>query len=146
MFLVYLPLIYFFVGKNWWFPCQAGVLGCRETTMHELPSTEVMCQSVCVDHFVTSLAKTKPTVGSAELFAYEDWTRQFGQDGGNQNGASTTRRAGGGTYEEDDEDELADYQKTDFIDTDEGADVHSQKFLLDMQFERHHYNRNLLNK
>jgi vacuolar protein-sorting-associated protein 4 len=72
-------------GNAWWFPCTRETEGCREVSMHELPDDQVQCASVCVAHFLTSLMKTKPTVGQSELVAYEDWTRQFGQSGGDGN-------------------------------------------------------------
>ena len=72
-------------GQEWWFPCLQGTPNCRETTIHDLPDDQVQCTSINLEHFIKSLSKTKPTVGKEELFAYEEWTRQFGQAGGEAN-------------------------------------------------------------
>ena len=68
-------------GQQWWFPCSNDHPKAKRTTMNQLPDSEVQCASICVDHFIAAMEKTKPTVGHDELIAYEEWTREFGQEG-----------------------------------------------------------------
>ena len=49
--------------------------------MTDIPSGTLKLPNVNYDHFILALKKSKPSVNLNDLQKYEDWTKNFGQDG-----------------------------------------------------------------
>ena len=55
-----------------WVPCAPGERGSISCTIDDLPTTEVQCAPVSLNHFVAVLQRSKPSVGKAELAKYRN--------------------------------------------------------------------------
>lgn len=62
-------------------PCSPGDQGAREMTWMQVPGEKLLEPVVNLADMLRSLATSKPTVNSADLKKFEDFTRDFGQEG-----------------------------------------------------------------
>lgn len=62
-------------------PCSPGDQGAREMTWMQVPGEKLLEPVVDLADMLRSLATSKPTVNSADLKKFEDFTRDFGQEG-----------------------------------------------------------------
>lgn len=62
-------------------PCSPGDPGAREMTWMQVPGEKLLEPVVNLPDMLRSLATSKPTVNSADLKKFEDFTRDFGQEG-----------------------------------------------------------------
>jgi vacuolar protein-sorting-associated protein 4 len=51
------------------------------TTWDRLPGSELASPVAVRRHFDDALKKTKPSVDQSDLVKYEDWTRDYGEEG-----------------------------------------------------------------
>ena len=69
------------VRTNYLTPCSPGAEGAVEMSWSNLASDALLVPVVCAEDFVRSLRTIKPSVGTADLDRYADFTRDFGEDG-----------------------------------------------------------------
>lgn len=62
-------------------PCSPGEPGALEMTWMQVPGEKLLEPVVNMTDMLRSLATSKPTVNSADLKKFEDFTRDFGQEG-----------------------------------------------------------------
>ncbi|KAL9974370.1 hypothetical protein ACROYT_G011394 [Oculina patagonica] len=62
-------------------PCSPGEPGALEMTWMQVPGEKLLEPIVNLSDMFRSLATSKPTVNSADLKKFEDFTRDFGQEG-----------------------------------------------------------------
>lgn len=62
-------------------PCSPGEPGALEMTWMQVPGEKLLEPVVNVTDMLRSLATSKPTVNSTDLKKFEDFTRDFGQEG-----------------------------------------------------------------
>jgi len=63
-------------------PCKAGDRGAKKMSMMDLQPETLKCPDVAVEHFVGILERGGgATVAKEELTQFEDWTKEFGQEG-----------------------------------------------------------------
>ncbi|XP_068692388.1 vacuolar protein sorting-associated protein 4B-like [Montipora capricornis] len=62
-------------------PCSPGEPGAVEMTWMQVPGEKLLEPVVNMTDMLRSLATSKPTVNSADLKKFEDFTRDFGQEG-----------------------------------------------------------------
>ena len=61
-------------------PCAS--CGCMRMTLYDLRTEQLQVPDVCMADFREIMLRTKGSVADKELRRYEDWTREFGQEGG----------------------------------------------------------------
>lgn len=67
---------------NWMYePCSPGEKDAEELTLMDVPSDKLHTPDVSIKHFESVLKKGKATVGKDDLARFEEWTKQFGQEG-----------------------------------------------------------------
>jgi len=67
---------------NWLYePCSPGDSDAEEMQLMAVPSDKLHTPDVSVKHFEAVLKKCKATVGKEDLKKFEDWTKQYGQEG-----------------------------------------------------------------
>ena len=55
---------------------------CARIDMFDLDQPELFVPVVCMDDFLLIMPKARASVAQSELVRYTEWTKQFGQDGG----------------------------------------------------------------
>jgi vacuolar protein-sorting-associated protein 4 len=55
---------------------------CARIDMFDLDQPELYVPVVCMDDFLLIMPKARASVAQSELVRYAEWTKQFGQDGG----------------------------------------------------------------
>jgi len=67
---------------NWLYePCSPGDPDAEEMQLMDVPSDKLHTPDVSVKHFEAVLKKGKATVGKDDLKKFEEWTKQYGQEG-----------------------------------------------------------------
>lgn len=64
-----------------WTPCSPADAGATEMTLYDIPAGQLLPIPVAPRHFENALGNAKPSVGPDDLKRFEDWTKQFGQEG-----------------------------------------------------------------
>lgn len=64
-----------------WEPCSSGDRQAVEMSLYDIQTNQLKPLDTTLRHFEHSVRNTKPSVGQEDLKRFEDWTRQFGQDG-----------------------------------------------------------------
>jgi vacuolar protein-sorting-associated protein 4 len=62
-------------------PCSPGERGAIEISLFDIQTDQLKPNDVSYSHFLKALQHTKPSVGQGDLTRFEDWTKQFGQEG-----------------------------------------------------------------
>jgi len=62
-------------------PCSPGDLEAQPMTWMEIKGEELFEPLVSKKHFKQSVASTRPSVNKNDLAKYENWTKEFGQEG-----------------------------------------------------------------
>jgi len=62
-------------------PCSPGDKDAEEKTLMDIPGDQLRPVDVCMDHFESALKHSKPTVSQKDLEKFEEWTKEFGQEG-----------------------------------------------------------------
>ena len=62
-------------------PCGPREAGAQEMNWMEVPADRLMEPPVTMDDFMKALSFTRPTVNTADLKQFDDWTKDFGQEG-----------------------------------------------------------------
>lgn len=60
-------------------PCQN--CGCVRMSLYDLESSQLQVPVICIDDFRHIMKRTKATVAKKELEKYDEWTKEFGQEG-----------------------------------------------------------------
>jgi len=69
-------------GSNFLYePCSPGHKDAEEMTLMDVPSDKLHTPDVSLNHFELVLKKGKATVGKEDLTRFEEWTKQYGQEG-----------------------------------------------------------------
>lgn len=53
-----------------------------EKSIYELPDRSLVLGAISANDFIVSMKRSKCSVSQADLKVYEDWTRQYGEEGG----------------------------------------------------------------
>ena len=64
-----------------YFPCREGEKGALKGTWVSLPNDKIDIEETSKSDFDYALTRTKPSVDKKQLKEYEDFTKNFGQDG-----------------------------------------------------------------
>lgn len=64
-----------------WEPCSSGDPQAVEMSLYDVPAGQLKPLDTRVEHFEHAVRNTKPSVGQDDLGRFEEWTRQFGQEG-----------------------------------------------------------------
>ncbi len=68
--------------SNWLYePCSPGEKEAEEMSLFDVASEKLHTPDVSFKHFEMVLKKGKATVGKEDLQRFEDWTKQYGQEG-----------------------------------------------------------------
>ena len=62
-------------------PCSSGASDAIEMNLFDIPDGQLSPIPVSYRHFENALLNAKPSVGQGDLLRFEEWTKQFGQDG-----------------------------------------------------------------
>jgi vacuolar protein-sorting-associated protein 4 len=66
-----------------WEPCSPSDSSATEMSLMHVPEGRLLPSKLTKRHFETSIRTSKPTVSAQDLVRVNEWTREFGQDGGN---------------------------------------------------------------
>ena len=72
---------YFKEYQGKYYACNANDPGAQQKNLMDLPSDLVAVPPVTFQHFATSITKIRPSVSPNDLGRFEDWTKEFGQEG-----------------------------------------------------------------
>jgi vacuolar protein-sorting-associated protein 4 len=64
-----------------WEPCSSGERAAVEMSLYDIPTNQLKPLDTRVQHFEHSVRNTKPSVGPEDLGRFEEWTKQYGQEG-----------------------------------------------------------------
>ena len=64
-----------------WEPCSSGDKAAKEMSLYDLPAGTLKPLDTTIAHFEHAVRSTKPSVGPEDLGRFEEWTRQYGQEG-----------------------------------------------------------------
>jgi len=64
-----------------WEPCSSGDPKASEMNLMDIESELLKPIDITKKHFKKALKSAKPTVGKEDLARFEEWTKQFGQEG-----------------------------------------------------------------
>lgn len=62
-------------------PCSPGEPGAIEMTLNDVPSDKLLPPAVSKNDFIKALKTARPSVSLDDLAEYEQFTREFGQEG-----------------------------------------------------------------
>jgi vacuolar protein-sorting-associated protein 4 len=62
-------------------PCSPGEAGATELSLFDIEQNQLKPNDVTFNHFLKAIENTKPSVGKDDLTKFEEWTKQFGQEG-----------------------------------------------------------------
>ena len=62
-------------------PCAPSDPAGREMTLFDVPPAKLRPLDVTFNDFLKALRNSRPSVNPEELVKYEQWTKEFGQDG-----------------------------------------------------------------
>ena len=62
-------------------PCSPGAPGAKEMNWTEVPGEKLKEPQVCMNDFVRSLSRAKPSVSDADLVKCKEFMDEFGQEG-----------------------------------------------------------------
>ncbi len=64
-----------------WEPCPPSAKGAVEMDLYSIGPGQLKPLDTTIQHFEHAVRSTKPSVGQGDLARFEDWTRQYGQEG-----------------------------------------------------------------
>jgi vacuolar protein-sorting-associated protein 4 len=64
-----------------WEPCSPGDRNAVEMTLMQVPSEQLKPIDISKKMCLKALKTAKPTVGKEDLLRFEEWTKQYGQEG-----------------------------------------------------------------
>lgn len=62
-------------------PCSSGDSQAQEMSMMDVPSDRLKPLDVTVNDLIKALSRVRPSVNMSELSKFEQWTKEFGQEG-----------------------------------------------------------------
>jgi len=62
-------------------PCSPGDPDAEEKSLMDIPGDQLKPVDVDINHFESALKHSKPTVSQKDLEKFEEWTKEFGQEG-----------------------------------------------------------------